>query len=346
MPAPTWKRKQRDCTPIARRTQPTKPQVGNDLPPEGPVAVQSGGEEDTPLSWDRALQLYDDYLHTKRTAHATITCHHRTLRRLRDALGDAAPTPADVTLDDLRRYQLNLLKARQAAGTVANATGQLRSFFSFLFLDELLDQNPAARLASPKVPPRPPGVVLSVEDVRRLLEATRQSKHPLLERAVVEVLYCTGVRRAELLALDVFDIDHKERTLLVRAGKGEKPRLLPITPTCYEALSRYLEYGRPELERAPLEALFLGPRGVRLNQATLMRILHRLGDRAGLSVRVTPHCFRRTCATGLLKNGTNLRVIQAVLGHSNLEATSVYLCLSPEEVRSEVLSRHPRERFE
>ncbi len=251
-----------------------------------------------------------------------------------------------MQLDHLRRHQLGLLRGRKAAGTVANATAHIRSFFGFLHLDGLLESNPAARLQSPRVPPRPPGVVLTVQDIQRLLEAAASGKRPLLQRAVLETLYCTGVRRAELLALDLFDVDHKGRTLLVRAGKGEKPRLLPITPTCYDALSRYLEYGRPELERAPTPALFLGPRGGRLGQITLMRMLHNLGDRAGLTKRVTPHCFRRSCATGLLKNGTNLRVIQAVLGHSSLEATSVYLCLNPEEVRSEVLSRHPRERFE
>lgn len=154
------------------------------------------------------------------------------------------------------------------------------------------------------------------------------------------------MRRAELLALDVCDVDHQERTLFVRAGKGEKPRLLPIAPTGYAALARYLELGRPALERAPTSALFLGVRGGRLSQVALSRTLHELQDRAGLLKNVTPHCLRRTCATGLLKNGTNLRVIQTLLGHSDLTTTSVYLCLSPDEIREEVLLHHPRERFD
>ena len=181
-----------------------------------------------------------------------------------------------------------------------------------------------------------------------MLAACTESKTPLLDRALLEVLYCTGVRRAELLALDLGDVDHRQRTVLVRAGKGERPRVLPIAPTCYRALCAYLDHGRPELEKGePTPALFLSTRGGRrLSADTLSRILRDLAQRAGITKRVTPHCFRRTCATGLLANGTSLKVIQAILGHSSLETTSVYLCLSPEEIRSEVLLKHPRERFE
>lgn len=299
-----------------------------------------------PLTWERAFALYEDYLQARRTAPQTIYGHQRQLVHLRDALAADVAVPADVTLDHLRRHQLALLKRRLAAGTVANATARIRSFFRFLYLDGYLERDPADRLEPPRVPPSPPGEVLTPKEVQLLLEASRGSKQPLLARAVVETLYCTGVRRGELLALDLGDLDHRQRTLLVRAGKGEKPRVLPVVPTCYEALSRYLEYGRPELERAPTPALFLGARGGRLGQVQLARLLRELQEGAGLPKQVTPHCFRRSCATGLLNNGTNLKVIQAILGHANLETTSVYLCLSPEEVRGEVLSRHPRERFE
>lgn len=173
-----------------------------------------------------------------------------------------------------------------------------------------------------------------------------RTKTPLLSRALVETLYATALRRSELLALDVWDLDHRQRTLMVRAGKGERPRVLPVVPTCYEALRRYLDHGRPELEREPNEALFLSTRGQRLGKDGLADLLQHLGDLAGLTAPVTPHGFRRTCATSLLNNGTNLKVIQAILGHTSLETTSVYLNLSPEDVRNEVLSRHPRERFE
>jgi integrase/recombinase XerD len=299
-----------------------------------------------PLTWEEAFARYDDYLHSRRAAHRTIYAHHRVLGKLRAALEGKAVRPSDVKLDHLRRYQLSLLHRRLAAATVANVTSHIRSFFRFLFLDELLAHDPAARLEPPRVPPRLPGEVYSKKETQLLLSACASCKTALLSRAVVETLYCTGVRRSELLSLDLSDVDHRQRTLLVRAGKGEKPRLLPIAPTCYEALVRYLDYGRSELERAPTPALFLSTRGERLSKDSLARLLHELGDLAGLSKRVTPHGFRRSCATGLLNNGTNLKVIQAILGHTSLDTTSVYLCLSAEDIRSEVLSRHPRERFE
>ena len=335
-----------DCTPIARPAAPTNPQVGDDLPPPAPPRVHSGAEEHPPLTWDRAFQLYDDHLHARRYAPRTIYAQQRRLLHLKDALGHEAASPTQVTLDQLRRYQLALLKRRLSAATVANASGHVRTFFRFLYLEELLPKDPAERLERPKAPPPPPGEVLTPREVQLLLEATAEDEQALLARAVVETLYCTGVRRGELLALDLGDLNHRQRTLLVRAGKGEKSRVLPVVPTCYDALVTYLEFGRPELEREPTPAFFLGQRGARLAPIQLARLLRRLQDRSGLQKVVTPHCFRRSCATGLLNNGTNLKVIQAVLGHSNLETTSVYLCLSPEEVRGEVLARHPRERFE
>jgi integrase/recombinase XerD len=304
------------------------------------------GETLSPLNWEEAFRIHTDYLHTRRFSQRTIYGYGRDLHKLKDALVADASCPSEVTLDCLRRYQLKLLSRRQSAGTVAKVTARVRAFFEFLFLDELIEKNPAARLRPPRIPPRLPGQVLTPREMQLLLEAADESQTPLLDRAALEVLYSTGVRRAELLALDLFDVDHRERTLVVRAGKGEKPRLLPIPPTCYEALSRYLEYGRPELERRPTPALFLGPRGSRLGRSSLSRLLSELQQRAGIQKQVTPHVFRRSCATGLLKNGTSLSVIQAVLGHASLETTSVYLCLTPDEIRQEVLTRHPRERFE
>jgi integrase/recombinase XerD len=305
------------------------------------------GETLPPLSWEEALRLFEDYQRSRRAASRTIAAGQRALTKLRAALGGEAPTPAHVRLDHLRRYQLSLLTTRRlAARTVATTTSHIRSFFRFLYLDEHLDKDLAGRLEPPRVPPSLPGELVTPRDMQHMLAATAGSKHPLLDRAILETLYCTGVRRTELLSLDAFDLDHRGRTLLVRCGKGERPRVLPVVPTCYEALLRYLEYGRPELEREPTPALFVGPRGGRLKKDVLSRTLRELGQRAGLLKAITPHCFRRACATGLLKNGTNLKVIQAVLGHSNLETTSVYLNLSPDEIRQAVLSNHPRERFE
>ncbi len=337
-----------DCTQSARAADRRQAKAkGPSHPAKGPAVQSATGETVPPLSWAEAFARHEDYQRSRRAAPRTIYLRGRALTKLREALAGQAPTPADVQLDHLRRYQLSLLTTKRlAAKTVATTTSHIRSFFRFLYLDELLDKDPAGRLEPPRVPPRLPGEVVTPRDMQHMLAATAGSKHPLFDRAILETLYCTGVRRAELLDLDVSDLDHRGRTLLVRCGKGERPRVLPVVPTCYDALVRYLEYVRPELEREPTPALFVGPRGGRLKKDHLSRVLRDLGQRAGLIKTITPHCFRRACATGLLKNGTNLKVIQAVLGHSNLETTSVYLCLSPDEIRQEVLSRHPRERFE
>ncbi|MEZ6189557.1 MAG: tyrosine-type recombinase/integrase, partial [Planctomycetota bacterium] len=291
-------------------------------------------------------ERYGDHLRARRCAKRTIYCQQLDLNALRKALVADVRSPGEVTLAHLRRYQLGLFNRQLAAATVARVSTHLRMFFRFLFLEELIATDPGDRLEQPRVPPRPPGEVLTSGDVQKLLTAALDSRTPLRDRAVLETLYCTGVRRSELLGIDVCDLDHRERTLLIRAGKGEKPRVLPVAPTCYDALQHYLTFGRPPLEREPSPALFLGVKGRRLCEAGISRLLHDLGERAGIEKRVTPHCFRRTCATGLLKNGTNLKVIQTILGHESLETTSLYLCLSPDEIREEVLTHHPRERFQ
>ena len=339
----------RDCTQSARSRAGRKTNAKKGSGAQSPPAVQSRAGEGSPLpplSWEEAFRLYEDYLRSRRAAPLTLYAKQRALTKLKGALAGQAPTPGHVRLDHLRRYQLSLLTRRLAAKTVSTTTSHIRSFFRFLYLDEHLDKDPAGRLEPPRVPPSLPGEIVTPRDMQHMLAAAAGSKHPLFDRAILETLYCTGVRRTELLDLDVADLDHRQRTLLVRCGKGERPRVLPVVPTCYDALCRYLDYVRPELEREPTPALFVGPRGGRLKKDHLSRVLRDLGLRAGLLKQITPHCFRRACATGLLKNGTNLKVIQAVLGHSSLETTSVYLCLSPDEIRQEVLSRHPRERFE
>lgn len=309
-----------------------------------------------PLTWSAALERYVDHLQARRVSPMTIRSRRYDLLGLRTHLGAEARDPIRVSLDDLRGYQLGLLTGDASrrgkplsAGSVARLTAALRHFFQFLAAEGLLERDPAARLERPRVKPRLPGAVLTVPEVKRLLGAAEASPRGLRDRAVVEVLYATGVRRAELRNLDLADLDHAERTLLVRAGKGDKDRLLPLTRSAYLTLTAYLQRGRPALVTSHADstrALLLSERGRRLSSMALADSLAKLARAAGLVKRVTPHTLRRTCATHLLQNKVSLRHIQLLLGHADLSITALYLRLDTSDLRRELLQRHPRERFE
>lgn len=306
-------------------------------------------------TWDEALDLFVTYLKAKRAAAGTIEEYSLTLRHVRDHF--AAQPPAAVTLADLREYQAGLLDGRTSrtgrrlsASSVAKVSCVIRRFFAFLVDDEVLPTNPAARLELPRVPPRLVGDVLSVKEITRLLAAVDTSgPRGLRDRTMLEVLYATGVRRAELLALDVSDLDHDERDLVVRSGKGGKGRRIPLTRSAYAVVMSYLDEARGALQSAHPDsycALFLSHRGRRLDEMSIARALREARAAAHLRKKITPHTLRRSFATHLLQGGASLRHIQVLLGHSDLSATARYLRLDARELRRELLLKHPRERID
>jgi len=307
------------------------------------------------LCWTRALEVYEQHLLARRASPRTREDHLRELRLLRE---HAAPKrPGSLCLADLRDYQVGLLTGEASrsgrpvsAGTVAKVTSTLRAFFAFLAAEGLVRADPALRLERPKVPRRLPGDVLSVPDVRRLLAAPDEATAlGLRDRALLEVLYATGLRRAEACGLELGDLDHPGRELHVREGKGSKDRLVPLTRSAYEVVVRYLERARPELKTAHPDgarALFLTAAGRRLHPVAVFRALERSARAAGLRRKPSAHSLRRSFATHLLKGGASLRHIQLLLGHASLDTTAAYLRLDTRELRREILLRHPRERFE
>lgn len=309
----------------------------------------------TALTWEDALDRYEVHLRAKRAAKTTIEEHLLALGHVRDHLHDR--TPDQVTLIDLRAYQAGLFSGQTSAshrhlsaGSVAKVSSIIRTFFAFLVEEELLTTSPAARLEQPRVPPRVVGDVLSVKEVTRFLAAAAPgSTLGHRDRAMVEILYATGVRRAELLALDLGDLDHDERELIVRAGKGGKGRRIPLTRSAYLVVQGYLDEARPALQSQHADsarALFLSKRGRRIDEMTVVRIMRRLRSAAKLRKRITPHTLRRSFATHLLQGGASLRHIQVLLGHADLSTTARYLRLDTRELRREILLKHPRERID
>jgi integrase/recombinase XerD len=248
-----------------------------------------------------------------------------------------------VDKNHIVNYILDLKEREYSSATVARKVAAVRSFFHFLVGESVLTDDPTATLDTPQVKKRLPQT-LSREQMERLLAAPTKSDgaKALRDAALLEVLYATGMRVSELVALNVADIDL--RTGAVRCiGKGDKERLIPLYPRAVETLGIYLDDGRPSYRKQPdEEALFLNPRGRRLTRQGLWLIIKDYVEKAGIDGEVTPHTLRHSFATHLLDGGAGLREVQQLLGHSNVSTTQIYTHVSGERLRDAYDDAHPR----
>jgi integrase/recombinase XerD len=250
----------------------------------------------------------------------------------------------EVRKDHLVGYILHLKADREyASTTVARKVAAIKSFFHFLLAEGLIKDDPTATLDSPRVKKYLPRAI-SQEDVEKLLEETakRDSPRGLRDRAILELLYATGMRVSELVSLDYGDVDLASAS--VRCfGKGGKERIIPIYERAVQAVDAYVNQGRVHLLRdAAQKALFLNQRGERLTRQGLWLIVKGYVKDAGLTVQVTPHTLRHSFATHMLRGGADLRNVQELLGHANIATTQVYTQVSNERLREVYDEAHPR----
>ena len=258
-----------------------------------------------------------------------------------------ADGPEDVDRITLRRYLAYLATRRQAKATIARKTAALRCYFGWCVRQGLLSVDPSVRLSAPRPDSKLPRV-LSSSQVGALLDPgpppAGEQADPvaravrLRDDAVLELLYGTGLRVTEVCSLDIDRIDVRRRTLLVM-GKGSKERQLPMHDLCARAVGTWLSDGRPELLRAasPPGALFLNLRGGRLGPRDVRRLLDRRSP-----VPTHPHALRHTFATHMLDGGSDLRVVQELLGHASLQTTQVYTHVSKDRLLAVYSGSHPR----
>jgi len=236
---------------------------------------------------------------------------------------------------------------RLSVGTQANRLAAVRKFFSWLLSEQQIAYNPASTLRLPKQPQRLPRGVLTKTEARRLIEATPAVKpRDVRDRAILETLYATGIRRAELIALTIDDADLQTATLRIEHGKGNTKRVVPLTQSAIAALKLYLETARGLFVReAGQVRLFVSSRsGGPLDDDDIVRIVAQAANRAGLSKHVTPHTLRHTCATHLLKGRADIRQIQKLLGHRRLSSTEVYTRVELPDLHEVIARCHPREK--
>jgi len=268
-----------------------------------------------------------------------------------ESLGDVTVEHIVAFRDhELGRPKKNGRPGALSATTIRHIVATLRGFFSSLAADGVLLVDPARQLEQPRPPQRLPRAVPSQRQVRRLLAAPNQGTLlGLRARAILELLYATGLRNAELCALDRGDLDLDERTVHVRRGKGGKERRVPVGKRASKALGRYLEAAWPELRKKRYaethEAevpLFLSRVGTRLQRQMLRWLLRRWRSEAKLQTPVTPHSLRHACATHLLAGGADVRQIQVLLGHASLRSTEIYTRVETGDLQRMIDRFHPR----
>lgn len=247
----------------------------------------------------------------------------------------------DVDRHVLRRYLTWLQSKEYVKASIARRLSQLRSFGRFLVRENVVEINPFKAVSSPKVPKRLPQP-LSVQETVALLSAPdTTTAQGLRDRAILEVLYSGGLRVSELAGLNLSSIDRQRSELRVW-GKGAKERIALLGQPAMAAIQAYVERGRPELmKNATTNALFLNRFGGRLSTRSVMTIIQKHRQLAGLDKRVTPHTLRHTFATHLLDGGADLRSVQEMLGHALLATTQIYTHVSQSRAREVYLRSHP-----
>jgi integrase/recombinase XerD len=251
----------------------------------------------------------------------------------------------DTRHEDLAAFlsQMADAAAPAAPATLARKLACMRSFYRYLRREGTLAHDPTAELRGPRKRARLPRA-LSRDEVARLLREPRGTEPAALrDRALLELMYASGLRVSEAAGLELADIDLEERVLRAR-GKGSKERLVPIGRQAVAALRAYCSRGRPILldAEAGASVLFLNHRGSPLTRQGLYKIIQGHARRAGLERKMSPHTLRHTFATHLLAGGCDLRSLQEMLGHADLATTQVYTHLSAERLKDAYFSAHPR----
>lgn len=296
------------------------------------------------------VQFIESLTHERHASAHTVRAYRRDIEAFISFLREKSgrePRAADLDIPQVRTYLASLF-GRNSASTIGRKLSSLRSFGDFLVRAGARQDNPAALVAMPKRPQVLPRF-LTEDEAIRLMEAPDPTT-PLGARdvAILELLYGGGLRVSEACALDVGDVELSEGTVRVRAGKGNRDRIVPIGEPAVQAIQRYLgrrpELRHPRTGAQDAAALFLNHRGGRLTVRSVARRVDRGCLEAGTRARVSPHALRHSCATHMLDRGADLRSIQEILGHASLRTTQRYTHVSIEHLMRIYDQAHPRAR--
>lgn len=325
------------------------------MPPAPPFWLRQGASQE-PHSFDVLMPQYLDWLRVRAYAAATVENRYKTLRRFVLWCEPRAVTsPGDVTQELLEGFQRYLYHYRNerserplALETQRRMLGELRCFFRWTRKQGFILTDPALDMELPKLPQRLPRHILSAEETERvLMQPDLTTKIGSRDRAMLETLYSTGMRRTELTKLSLYDVDVPKGTVMIRQGKGKKDRLIPISERACYWIERYVHQVRPYLSRHDDDTtIFLNRGGRPLSGSHLSAITKSYIKKAHIDKEGACHLFRHTMATLMLDNGADTRYIQEMLGHAKLSTTQIYTKVSIKKLKEIHTKTHPAARLE
>lgn len=290
------------------------------------------------------FEQFNDYLTFERgLSPRTVSAYERDLTRWWQSLRErGVDDPAQATPELLREWVFALKEEGLAATSIRRAQSAVRTYFRFLLSEGVLDVDPSERLESPRVARKLPDF-LTRDEVTRLLDAPDASK-PLFwrDRAILELLYASGLRVSELVDLPLSGLDLDEAWATV-FGKGSRERLVPIGAPAVRTLERYLREVRPRLDKGRGQGrVCLNARGNPMRRESIWKLVKDSAKRAGIAKNVSPHTLRHTFATHLVEGGADLAAVQELLGHVDISTTQIYTHVDREYLRDVHRRFHPR----
>ncbi|MGI6097873.1 MAG: site-specific tyrosine recombinase XerD [Dethiobacteria bacterium] len=292
-------------------------------------------------------QLLKDFIYylsaEKGLAKNTLDSYQRDLRTyLRFLRGRGINMLQTTSRSEIVSYLLFLRQKGLAPSTVSRNLASLRSFYQYLVQERILAENPAAEMESPKLGKKLPRVLTAKEIELLLLQPDTTNIVGVRDKAMLEVLYASGIRVSELVSLNVQDLNTQVGILRCR-GKGGKERIVPIGSMAVRSVQHYLDHCRSKIVKNKEEkALFVNQHGRRLTRQGFWKILKKYVQKAKIKGEITPHTIRHSFATHLLENGADLRSVQEMLGHADISTTQIYTQITRRKIKEVYDQAHPR----
>jgi integrase/recombinase XerD len=295
-------------------------------------------------NWERYIKDFVSYLKIEKgLAENSILAYQNDVDKLKEFAAASSKLPDQLSYDDLKQFLSTLFDLGLSARSQARIISGIKQFYGFLILENLTKVDPSELLEQPKLGRKLPEV-LTIEEIDDLLNAIDLSKNEgHRNRAMLETLYSCGLRVSELVGLRFSDLFFEEGFIRV-IGKGNKERLVPVSPQVQKEIDIYQQHIRNHLniQKGSENIVFLNRRGAQLTRVMVFTIIKNLAESIGLKKNISPHTFRHSFATHLIEGGANLRAIQEMLGHESITTTEIYTHLDQRFLRDAILSFHPR----
>lgn len=292
---------------------------------------------------EKALEGFYFYLHEiKKTSHNTQMSYLRDLNKMKVFLAERGITRVNqIESEDLRAYIDYLERCDFAAATISRNIAAIKSWYIYLLKEEMVLYDCAETLKGPKIGKRVPEVLTTVEVERLLRQPSGENPKELRDRAMLELLYATGIRVTELITLKISQLDLQMNYIICK--DGTKDRIVPFGSKAREALLHYLENSRKVMvDQQESEVVFVNCLGKTMSRQGFWKLIKHYAAKAGINKDITPHTLRHSFAAHLIENGADLRSVQQMLGHSDISTTQIYANMNHHRLRETYAKAHPR----